>query len=389
MYRPIKPFGRMRLITRRLHRHRRESLIISTMHRVNLLHTHGLSIDCNYDEVLNLSAEGPLSHVCKPFIKKINDRLKSEKPARVDREQVIASTWLPPIPGAVFKRLIKAEVSIALGKYVPETVSFEITRKCGCDCEHCAMSDGGYELSVDEIKNAIDQTLDMGAFVITFTEGDPLLRDELFELIEYIDHDRAIINIFTPGLEMTPANASRLKECGLHNLLISIYSTDPPKHDAVRRVDGAFEKAVNAIRCGLDAGLLVTMATHVSHDRMHELTKLYDFACDLGVHEFSIWESADGSLTDADRSQILEMYHRVNGTPGGPRIFANTYFEGEMLGCLAGQRWMHICVDGSVTASPYISQSFGNVLDTPLAEIWKKIRADKRFSGRRGVCVGD
>jgi len=347
------------------------------MSRVNLFRMHGLSIDCEYEGVLKLESAGPLSHVCKPFIKRINDRLEREKPARIDRDSVIASTWLPPIPGEVFKRLIKAEVSIAFGKYVPETVSFEITRKCGCDCEHCAMSDGEYELTTDEIKNVIDQALDMGTFVITFTEGDPLLRSDLFELIEYIDRNRAIANIFTPGLEMTPENASRLKESGLHNLLISIYSTDPSKHDAVRRVDGAFEKAVYALGCGLNSGLLVTMATHAAHARVHELPGLYDLAREIGVHEFSIWEPLDSSLTDEDRSQILEMYHRINCSPGGPRVFANTYFEGEMLGSLAGRRWAHICVDGSVKASPYTSESFGNVLDTPLADIWGKIRADK------------
>lgn len=354
---------------------------------VNLLRMRGLSIDCEYDEVLKLDAEGALSHVCRPFIRKINDRLSREKPARVDHDRIIASTWLPPIPGDVFKRLVRAEVSIAMGKYLPETVSFEITRNCGCDCEHCAMSDGEYELSIDEIRDVIDQALDMGTSIITFTEGDPLLRGELFELIEYIDHDRAIINIFTPGLEMTPSIASRLGECGLHNLLISIYSTDPSKHDAVRRVDGAFDRAIHAIRCGLDSGLLVTMATHVSHDRMHELPALYDLACDLGVHEFSVWESMDGSLADEDRSQILEMYHRINSIPEGPRMFANTYFEGEMLGCLAGQRWLHICVDGSVKPCPYLPLTFGNVLDTPLRDIWRSIRADKRFSGRRNTCM--
>jgi len=357
------------------------------MSGVNMLRMQGLSIDCEYDRVLKLKAEGPLSPVCKPFIKRMNDRLSNEKPARVDQEQVIASTWLPPIPGNVFKRLVKAEVGIALGKYVPETVSFEITRKCGCDCEHCAMSDGEYELTLDEIKATIDQALDMGAFVITFTEGDPLLHANLFELIEYIDSDRAIINLFTPGLEMTPEIASRLKECGLHNLLISIYSTEPPKHDAVRRVDGAFDSAINAIKCGLSAGLLVTMSTHVSHDRMQELPKLYDLACNLGVHEFSVWESMDGSLTDDDRNQILAMYHRINRSPGGPRMFANTYFEGEMLGCLAGQRWLHICVDGSIRPCPYLPQTAGNVRDMRLADIWKSVRDDKRFSGKKNWCI--
>jgi len=39
-------------------------------------------------------------------------------------------------------------------------------------------------------------------------------------------------------------------------------------------------------------------------------------------------------ITDEDRKSILEMYHRINASPDGPRMFANTYFEGQMLGAM-------------------------------------------------------
>lgn len=360
---------------------------------ITVLSVPGLSIDLKHlDGFLQLKAKGHLRGVCSPFLKKINSTLEAEKPALVEKDRVIASTWLPPIPGKVFKRLLYAETQIALGKYIPETVSFEITRNCKCKCDHCVISGGEGDLDAETVKRAIDEALDMGAVVITFTEGDPLLRDDIFELIEYVDKDRAVVNMYTPGTDMTPEVAERLKEVGLHNLLVSIYSTVPEEHDDVRKLEGAFEKATNAIRYGLNAGLLVTMCTHVSPKNMEKLTSMYELAKELGVHEFSLWESVpkkpeDPIITDEDRKVIMEMYHRINASEDGPRIFANTYFEGEMLGCLAGQRWLHVCVEGSVKPCPYIPFSFGNIKTDSLRTIWSRIRKVSDFKGERHSCL--
>ena len=361
--------------------------------KINILTMPGLSVDMETVGGMRLTASGALGVACRPALKRINERLREEKPVRVDGDTVIASTWLPPIPGKVFNRLIRAEVSCAMGKYVPETVSIEITRECKCNCEHCTVSEGEGEMTTGQIKAMIDQALDMGAFIITFTEGDPLLRDDIFELVEYVDKDKAIVNIFTPGTEMTPEKAARLKDAGLHNLLISIYSTDPAKHDQTRRLEGAYNWAVNAIRMGLDAGLLVTMNTHASPERMHELPGIYELASELGVHEFSIWESVakrlgDPVISEENRQVLLDMHHTHNQPGPGPRIFTSSMFESEMLGCMAGRRWAHICVDGGVKACPYMPFEFGNALEeNGLQAAWKTIRSLEDFKERRNLCM--
>ncbi len=106
------------------------------------------------------------------------------------------------------------------------------------------------------------------------------------------------------------------------------------------------------------------MTTHASPSNMKELPALYALASELGVHEFSVWESmpkrrGEPVITDRDRRTILEMYHRINSAPEGPRMFSNTYFEGQMMGAMAGRRWMHVTVDGDVKPSPYLHSGSG------------------------------
>ena len=58
-----------------------------------------------------------------------------------------------------------------------------------------------------------------------------------------------------------------------------------------------------------------------------------------------------------------------------------------MLGCLAGQRWVHVCVDGSVKPCPYLPFEYGNIENESLKSIWKKIRSYPQFKGERHVCL--
>lgn len=355
---------------------------------IEILSMPGLSVNLRHaGEILELTANGTLKVAFSPILKKMNSRLKEEKLALIEENRVIASAWLPPIPSPTFKRLIFAEIQIALGKYIPETVSIELTRQSSSRYLPGTVAD---ELDTGTVKRILDEALESGTFIITFTENDPLLREEVFELIRYVDKKRAIVNCSTWGTDFSAETASRLKEAGLHSLMVGIYSTDPEKHDSVRKSEGAYEKAISAIKLALEAGLMVVMTTHASPSNIKELPALYDLASKLGVHEFSVWEAMpkyrkDPVITDEDRKYILDMYHGINSSPDGPRIFANTYFEGQMLGAMEGRRWMHITADGDVKAGPYPPFSFGNIKEESLKDAWQKIRSYPYFQKHKSL----
>ena len=348
-----------------------------------LIKTAALSVDFDRD-LRALQAHGALAAMVQPFFKMANQRLADEKPAQVRLKDIVVSTWLPPIPSGPFKRLIINEAREAIGRPVPQTVSIEVTRQCGARCDHCLIREGEGELSHDEILRIIDEALQMGTCVITFTEGDPLLRKDIFELISHVDPEKAVVNLFTPGLEMTVEKAVKLREAGLYNLIVGIYSTDPEEHDRVRGVPGAYAKAIEAIKIALDTGLMVTMSCHIKSGQVDRIPELYDLAAKLGVQELSVWEgmpkTPEERLTQIEREKIIEIYRRINSSPIGPRLFANTYFEGQMLGCMAGRKWMHIGVDGSVRGCPYLKESMANVRCGSLEDAWKALRRSGKYS---------
>ena len=371
---------------------------------VNVFKMKGLSIDViqRNDGKIELLGKGLFKFAARPFLSIANKHLAAEKPALVTEDAVFPSAWLPPIPSPVFKRLIRDEINIGFGKYSPETVSIEVTRKFNANAERFSKKNrttdcnfSNPEESVDppaeQIKNAIDQALELGAVVITFTEGDPMLNSNIVDYVHYVDKSKAVVMAYTWGLDFSFEKAKQLKEAGLQTLLVSIYSTDPKIHDQKRGIDGAYEKAVSAIQNGLRAGLLVTMATHIDGSKVGELEGLWKLAAELGVHEFSVWESVptlegECRMTDVERKMINEFYRKVNAADDGtPRIFSNTIFEGEMFGSMAGRRWLHVTSEGEIWADPYIPFSYGS--SDSLKKGWKRMRKEPAFKKKRETHV--
>jgi radical SAM protein with 4Fe4S-binding SPASM domain len=148
----------------------------------------------------------------------------------------------------------------------PETVAWEITRRCNLTCPHCytaASTKDFPEFSTQQCKGIIDVVAGMGTTRIGWTGGEPLLRDDLEELMIYA-RDKAGIKsgITTNGVLLDEKRAHQLKDAGLDSLQISLDGTTPEKNYRIRRAtDEEFHKVIEAIRiCApLDVRLHIAM----------------------------------------------------------------------------------------------------------------------------------
>ncbi len=346
-----------------------------------------------------LDTEGPLSQLAKPFIKRINGIFEEEKPISVNEDEIIFSTWIPPIPGPVFSRVISAEIAAIRKKRVPDQFSIGITARCPNRCLHCGAADikPEKELTLDEICGAVDQSLDLGAYLVSFDGGETMLRNDLVDMVARVDKSRAIATCFTSGYKLSEERAEALKAAGLYAARISLDSPFKAEHDRFRGREGAYEDAISGIKNAKAAGIFTDMFVVVSPHNIDDLDDFYSLAVDLGMHEVSIYEiiavgrwldHEDEVISEKDVKRLEKFQKAMNSKPEGPRVTAFPYFMGpDLFGCFAGKRWMHVASDGEVMPCAYTPLSFGNVGEESLETIWKRMGKHIAYKKDASYCM--
>lgn len=343
---------------------------------------------------VRMKTSGIASSIMGSYVSEMMEIFEDTKPSKVENDQLIYSTWMPPIPSKAFDRLVSSQMSAMRGKFIPEQITISVTEECPNRCIHCALPDtkNKAKLSPETVKSVIDQTLVMGTTLVIFDGGEPLLYDGLEELISYVDSSRAITGMFTSGVGMTLQRASSLKDAGLSMLSVSFDSANEKGHDFMRGRPGVFNDAVNAVKHGLDAGLLVGMYVVLSPRNVDELDDFYELAKDLGVHELSFyeivptgrWLDHEGEVLSPEGLKKFDDFVERTSHAQGPRVFPIPQIIRKM-GCFAGRKWLHVTPEGDVLPCACMPKPYGNIHDESLASIWKKIYKDPVFTS--GPCL--
>jgi len=85
----------------------------------------------------------------------------------------------------------------------PLWISWEITNKCNYKCIHCRMdelNDFNKELSTDEVISCINQLNEIGVYQINYSGGEPFLRNDFIDILEYTSKSNIKIGVTTNGV---------------------------------------------------------------------------------------------------------------------------------------------------------------------------------------------
>lgn len=346
-----------------------------------------------------LDAEGPLAPVAKPILKRINKIFQEEKPIHADEENIIFSTWAPPMPGEIFNRMISAQVASILKKRIPDQFSIGITTHCPYDCIHCGAAGIVADpiLTYDEINSAIQQAIDLGSYYIAFDGGETLLRKDLAQMVAKVDKTRAVAACFTSGFSLNEQRARDLKAAGLFAAHMSLDSPDEAEHDRVRGRQGAFKNTVDGIGHMVDADILTDLFVVVSPHNIDDLDGFYNFAADMGMQEMSIYEiiavgrwldHEDEVISSKDVDRLGKFQRSMNKKAEGPRVTSFPNFMGpDQFGCFAGRRWMHATAGGDVLPCAYTPLSFGNIREEKLSAIWDRMGQHEAYKCSAEYCM--
>ena len=348
-------------------------------------------------------ATGTLAAVVQPFVDRFFSVLNSLKVIAKKNGANVYNLYNPPAPTPAGMRALERKLKEVVFKTVfPATANLAVTHKCQCKCVHCSadpfVNPSRHELTTEEIKTVVDGALDLGASLVIFTGGEPLIRPDLFDLISHVDPDKAQPMIFTNGQYLTETNCRKLAQAGLGSLYVSVDHPDPAEHNRLRGVPDLYEMALEGAARAREHGILVGISTYATHDRVTDgsLERLINLGIERKFNEVTIFDCIPSGnflkdtsciLTSEERRGIVELVNKYHYSDAPIGIIAQCIVNSpEGAGCFGAHSEFYMTAYGDINPCDFNPISFGNVTDLPVQVIWHKMVSHPDFKLHHKTC---
>ncbi len=309
---------------------------------------------------------------------------------------------------------------------VPRVVIWELTQACALACVHCRAEAqprrNPYELSTAEGKVLLGQMRALGNHpIVVFSGGDPLEREDFFELLEHARHLGLHVSV-TPSAtpRLTLEALTRMKELGVSRVALSLDGADPVTHDKFRGVRGSFERTQQAALWCKQLRLPIQINTTVCKRNVTESETLASLAKEWGAVLWNVFfllpvgrgarqqalsgEECEALFPELSRlSETLQLALKTTEAPHYRRFQRQRQSQsGRSLGAGAahgstqgigdGRGFVFISHLGEVFPSGFLASPCGNIRERSLGEIYsqhplmRSLRNVDAFKGKCGVC---
>ena len=313
---------------------------------------------------------------------------------------------------------------------VPKWIAWETTRRCNLNCVHCRCSSdldaptGAF--TTEKAFALIDDIATYVQPVLVLSGGEPLLRDDIFELARYGTSKGFRMCMATNGLAVTEASCKGIKESGIRMVSLSLDGPDAETHDGFRRVQGSFAGVMHAAELFREHGIPFLINSSFAKHNQTKIGETFRLAKSIGATAWYMFmivptgrgeDILDDLITQPDYDAILEWHYeqekheheilmRPTCAPHYYRVVPQlakkdgsrfkrrdlTFSTGAGKGCVAGQTICLIDAFGEVHPCSYMELTAGNVFERPFREIWeqsqlmKELRDFDHYGGRCGAC---
>lgn len=315
---------------------------------------------------------------------------------------------------------------------LPFLVSYSITNKCNLKCKHCYSDSLNQpapdELSTEEAKIMLDVLAKWGVKLLILDGGEPLCRDDFFEIVKYASDRHLRVVVGSNGTLLNKQVAVKMLELGIQTVAISIDGAHPETHDSFRGKDGAFEKAMGAVKVCRDVGFPFQFNTVIRRRTIPEVHEILQLAIGSGANAVEFFdlvqvnrvkrECYNDILTLRERMNVMEwlaeaqincpIIIRVPACPMYPIILKEKnsqpkHFSVDMLrripyyerGCAAGMPngYLTILPNGDLIPCMLLQIKLDNAREKHIIKVWEEspilanLRRRDLLEGKCGKCV--
>ncbi len=272
--------------------------------------------------------------------------------------------------------------ALALG--VPLSAQLDLTYRCNQRCVHCYLvREDRPEMTAAEIRGVLEQLAQAGTLFLCLSGGEVLLREDFFEILAHARALRFNLRLKTNGTLLGPAEARRIRELGVGQVHVSVYSHRPAVHDGITRLPGSLEGSLAAIRRLTSEGVTTGVAFILMRGNVSDCDAVRALAADCGAGfslDPTITPRLDGDASPtalgAPATALPDLLGRLGEEyavrPSGPEL-------GHSVPCAAGHTACYISPYGDVFPCVQFPLLCGNVLRQTFADIWRHSEALARI----------
>ncbi len=275
----------------------------------------------------------------------------------------------------------------------PLRMDLALTFRCQNSCVHC-YAGGPHEtpeLSTSQWKIVIDRLKQIGVFILTFTGGEPTLREDLPELLLHAQNKGMVTGLVTNGRKLKDKNyVQTLEKAGLDFVQITLESHDRKIHDEMTETVGSWSETVAGIENAVQSQIYVTTNSTLSKYNVEGFLETVNFIKGLGVAAFGcnslIYSGKANNLSDKEFALSMETLNDVlpkirdKANQLGLKFLWYTptqycRLDPVKLGlgvksCTAAMINMCVGPDGKVYPCQSYFESLGNILKDRWKNIW-------------------
>ncbi len=275
------------------------------------------------------------------------------------------------------------------GLDAPICLTWEMTYRCNLRCRHCLSSSGDAapgELDTSAWKSFLDELAGSSVFYINIGGGEPMIRPDFVELVEYAIASNVGVKFSTNGTLLDAAKADWIAGMGSLDVQISLDGIDAETNDAMRG-RGSYVRARRAMGLLAERGVEFKINMVVTRDSAAQLDSMLDLAQGYGAvlrvtrlrpsgRGQRIWDGLHPTF-----EQNRTLYHWLKANPEvatGDSFFHLSAFGEPLPGmsmCGAGRIVCLVDPLGDVYACPFLlDPAFrsGNIIsDGGFMNVWR------------------
>jgi len=285
----------------------------------------------------------------------------------------------------------------------PYTLVAELTYRCPLRCVYCSnpvdFANTRDELTTDEWRRAFSEAVGLGVVQLHLSGGEPVLRDDLCELIRHARACDLYTNLITGGTLLDKDKLGQFRDAGLDHIQLSIQGASI---DAAEKAAGvrSHRKKLEIARLITAMGFPFTLNVVIHRLNIAEIPELIRLAAELGAQrlelantQFYAWGAENRRALMPTREQYLraeeialEAIPKYRGTL--EIVFVqNDYLSGEPKPCMGGWGRTYMCINPAGEVLPCHAAKvipklrFETVRDRSLADIWRDSPGLNAFRG--------